>query len=102
LSKNQDPVFSTKLLFPITYPILNNKITLKLWSKNSGLFANTHIANIPEHPSEFDFFNISKLLAQDGRMTSRWINLYGTLPVYRSKRTDGRREGSAYLGRVLL
>ena len=41
--------FYAKLQFPIFYPILNNKITMRIWSKKSG--ANDFIANIPEHPS---------------------------------------------------
>ena len=41
-------------------------------------------------------------MANDGRMPCRWINLYGTEPTERSERTKRRREGSAYLGRVLI
>ena len=74
-------------MFPITYPILNDKIQMRLWSKVSGLSANHYIANIPEHPSSSDYFNISKLLASDGRMTSRWINLYGPEPKDRGVKT---------------
>lgn len=89
-------------MFPVTYPILNDKITVRIWSKNGGFSANTFIANIPEHPSETDNFNLSKLLSQDGRMTARWFNLYGTHPNERNSKTKGRREGSSYLGRVLM
>lgn len=101
-TKGQDAIFGRKLMFPITYPILNDKITVRIWSKNGGFSANTFIANIPEHPSETDNFNLSKLLSQDGRMTARWFNLYGTHPNERSAKTKGRREGSSYLGRLLM
>jgi hypothetical protein len=67
-----------------------------------GLKANLFIANIPEHPSATDNFNLSKLLAQDGRMSARWINLYGVKPLERSSRTTGKKEGSQWLGRVLI
>ena len=73
-----------------------------MWSKNRGLNANTFIANIPEHPCESDNFNLSQLMRQDGRMSARWFNLYGTHPNERSAKTKGRREGSTYLGRVLI
>jgi len=64
--------------------------------------SNIFIANIPEHPQENDFFNISKLLNSDGRMTPRWINLYGVPPSERSIKTKSLREGTSYLGRVLF
>lgn len=99
---NGKPTFNLKLQFPILYPIMNDKITLRVWHKRPGLKANMFVANIPEHPSQFDFFNISKLQANDGRMTARWINLYGTKPLERSKRTRGKKEGSQYLGRMLI
>ena len=38
----------------------------------------------------------------DGRMPSRWINIYGPEPSLRGVRTKGRSEGSCWLGRVLL
>lgn len=93
--------YNMKLLFPVFYPILNDKITMRVWHKNNYK-ANIFIANIPEHPQAGDNFNISKLLSQDGRMSARWINLYGTHPLERSPRTRGRKEGSQWLGRVLL
>lgn len=96
------PKFNAKLQFPIFYPILNDKITMRIWSKQTMLSKNIYIANIPEHPNMFDQFNLTKLFSQDGRMPARWINLYGTSPLERSDRTKGRRQGSQYLGRVLL
>ena len=100
--KKRDAIFNNKLEFPITYPILNDKITVRMWSKNSKFSANTFIANIPEHPCESDNFNLSQLLRQDGRMIARWFNMYGTHPNERNAKTKGRREGSTYLGRVLI
>ena len=58
---NGKPTFNQKLQFPILYPIMNDKITLRVWHKRPGLKANMFVANIPEHPSQFDSFNISKL-----------------------------------------
>lgn len=86
----------------MTTPILNDKITVRIWSQNSGLSANTFIANVPEHPSEYDYFNLSKIIAQDGRMSPKWIHLYGVLPADRNAKTKGRKEGSSYLGRILI
>lgn len=75
---------------------------MRLWSDGGTFSANPFIANIPEHPSDSDFFNISKLLASDGRMAARWFNLYGVDPKERNAKTKGKREGSSYLGRILL
>lgn len=87
---------------PVFYPIMNDKITMRVWHKRYGLNANMYIANVPEHPQAGDNFNISKLLTLDGGMKTRWINLYGTHPKERSSRTKGLREGTSYLGRVLI
>lgn len=48
---NMNPVYNQKLLFPLSYPILNDKITMRMWSDNKGLTSNSYIANIPEHPN---------------------------------------------------
>ncbi len=42
------------------------------------------------------------MLAQEGRMPTRWINLYGTDPDKRSDKTKGKKEGTSYLGRVMI
>ena len=41
-------------------------------------------------------------MSSDGRMPSRWINLYGVPPHEKSLKTKSLREGTAYLGRVLF
>jgi hypothetical protein len=38
----------------------------------------------------------------DGRMKPRWINLYGTPPQERSSKTKSKKEGSQWLGRILI
>ena len=35
-------------------------------------------------------------------MATRWFNLYGVDPKDRNAKTKGRKEGSSYLGRVLI
>lgn len=42
--------FKAKMSFPVYYPILNNKITIRLWHETGGLYRNTFLANIPELP----------------------------------------------------
>lgn len=102
VGRNNNPKFNAKLQFPIFYPILNNKITMRLWHKTGAMSANVFLANIPEHPSPLDQFNITKLKSQDGRMKPRWFNVYGVHPELRSDKTKSKKEGSMYLGRVLL
>jgi len=53
-NNNANPKFNSKLQFPIFYPILNNKITMRIWSRHAGLKANMFIASIPEHPGPLD------------------------------------------------
>lgn len=98
----KSPKFECTMGFPVYYPILNNKITIRVWHETSAVTRNVYIANIPEHPNQTDLFNITQLMANDGRMTKRWMNLYGTEPLERSDRTKRKKEGTAYLGRVLV
>lgn len=51
------------------YPILNEKIVVKIFSHGSyyGKTDSIFIANIPEFPSQNDAFNIMKLLSRDGK-----------------------------------
>jgi len=102
--QNFNPRYGARLGFPVHVPILNDKITARMWS-HGGRLADVFIANIPEHPSGSDFFNISKLLSAEGRMKSTWFNLYGVAPQERGWFTShnyNKKEGSCYLGRVLL
>ena len=62
------PAFNCKLSFPVYSPIQNDKILVKLWMQNSAISSDELLANIPEIPTPDDFFNISKLQGNDGRM----------------------------------
>ena len=73
-----------------------------MWHETNAVSRNVYIANIPEHPNQSDLFNITQLMANDGRMPKRWINLYGIEPLERSDRTKRKKEGTAYLGRVMI
>jgi hypothetical protein len=98
IEENFNPNYNARLCFPVYTPIFNDKITIRLWSRNySG--SDTFIANVPEYPSAFDHFNLTKLLTNDGKMRATWINLYGVHPL---ERTGLKKEGSSFLGRVLI
>ena len=58
---NANPTFYTKLKFPIFYPVLNDRITMRIWAHRKAQ-SNVFIASIPEHPNQHDNFQISKLL----------------------------------------
>jgi hypothetical protein len=61
------------------------------------------IANVPEYPSQFDHFNVSKLMISEGKMRATWINLYGIHPDDRAQATKGgSKQGSSFLGRILI
>jgi hypothetical protein len=72
-------MYNSKLCFPIFLPILNDKITVRVWSQGRR-GADTFIANIPEYPNPFDYFNLTKILSCDGKMRTTWFNLYGVHP----------------------
>jgi len=50
----QNAFFNSKLMFPIFYPVLNDKITMRVWHKTGGMTGNIFIANVPEHPDALD------------------------------------------------
>jgi hypothetical protein len=83
--QNMNPIYNARLCFPVYTPIFNDKIVIRVWTQNSGMKADTFIANVPEYPSEFDHFNLSKLMSTEGKMRATWINLYGTHPLDRSE-----------------
>lgn len=63
----------------------------------------TFLAHMPELPSSTDIFNITELIPLEGRMDSRWINLYGVRPEHRNKVADFRdMPTSSFMGRVLI
>jgi hypothetical protein len=92
--------------FPVYMPTYNDKIVLKLMrSQPYGFFILSNseyfLANIPEKPSRLDIFNISELLARDGKMDPQWINIYGVRAE--DLKGDGSDQpASAWLGRILL
>lgn len=89
--KNMKPKWYTKFQMPLMYPVMNDKITIRVWHRRRGLMPNMFIANVPEQPTATDSFNITVLQAQDGRMKATWINLYGTKPADRTSRTRGMK-----------
>ena len=54
------PSWNTKLSFPIFYPILNDKIVVRIWDQNK-FSPDKLISCIPERPTDNDWFNVSKL-----------------------------------------
>jgi hypothetical protein len=79
IKDNFSPIYNARMCFPVHTPLLNDKITVRLWSKTNG--PDIFIANVPEYPSAFDFFNISKLMTNEGKLRATWFNLYGVPPL---------------------
>ena len=91
---------------PLILPILNDKIVIRIWS-NINWGADILLANVPEKPMDSDPFNITKLMNNENKMTTRWINLYGTPPNdwpgwFGSSTMETYLEGASYLGRILI
>ena len=106
IKNNVNPLYNQKLLFPCYFPVLNEKILLRMWHSNTK---DDFIADIPEYPEPHDFFNINKLLVSGGRMAAKWINLYSIPPIERNigfisnfVKKKHPRQGTCYMGRVLL
>jgi Ca2+-dependent lipid-binding protein len=60
VKNSQKPVYSARMMFPLYYPVLNDKITIRVWDKRR-LLSDIYIASIPEVATEFDSFNINVL-----------------------------------------
>ena len=105
VTNNSNPIYNQKLMFPCYFPVLNEKIILRIWHSSTQ---DVFIADIPEKPEPTDFFNINKLLVIGGRMPAKWINLYSIPPHERNvgliniKRKKHPKEGTSYMGRILL
>lgn len=48
------------MLFPLLFPLSNDKIVIRVWDKRKCM-SDTFVAQIPEIPTENDFFNINFL-----------------------------------------
>lgn len=107
---NSNPIWNSKISFPVFEPILNDKIVVRVWNKVPR-GRDRLIATIPEIPSRRDPFNITTLLSRGGVMPCRWFNLYGRLEsensmVNQLKKWTGLAKksyvGNVYMGRVLI
>ena len=108
--RTQKPKFSTRMKFPISFPLLNDKIVMKAWNIND-FSPDQFIANIPENPFIDNWFNINFLQSGGGNLPFTWINLYGipfeereglmsALNIFKKKKKYV--EGTDFLGRVLI
>ena len=110
VQNSNNPVWNTKISFPAYKPILNDRITIRLWDYKPRA-RDKLLGTLPEVPSDHDFFSINSLLSKGGVMPCRWINLYGQDPQEDTfwnsiKKATGSRKktyfGTKYLGRVLI
>jgi len=60
VKNSQKPVYSARMKFPLFYPILNDRIVIRVWD-NRRMLSNIYIGSVPEVPSENDQFNINVL-----------------------------------------
>ena len=107
VKNNNHPAFNQKMLFPCYYPILNDKILLRIWNYKSNL-SDEFIGNVPEFSLPNDYFNLSKLISIGGRMPAKWINIYCIPPKERNtgffnfSKKRHPREGTYFMGRILI
>ena len=74
VENTRKPVFNTKMQFPITFPLMHDKIVMRIWDKNR-IMADTFIARIPEKPEDNDFFNITSLQSRGNSLPFRWVRI---------------------------
>lgn len=108
IEANQKPKFSTRFKYPVSFPLLNDKIVMKCWHERSFI-SDIFMANIPENPFVDGWFNVNYLQSTGGNLPFTWINMYGIPPDDRpgffDKMITGKTrfvEGTDYMGRVLL
>jgi hypothetical protein len=75
IQKNQKPKFSTRMVFPVHFPIMNDKVVMKLWDQS--MLGDVFIANVPENPFEDLSFDLNYLQSAGGTIPFKWVNLYG-------------------------
>lgn len=75
VEKNQKPKFSTRLVFPVHFPLMNDKVVMKLWDQ--AALGDIFIANVPENPFEDLAFDLNYLQSAGGTIPFKWVNLYG-------------------------
>jgi hypothetical protein len=107
---SSNPIWNIKLSFPASSPIMNDRITIRIWDYRARS-RDKLIATLPEVPNDSDIFNISTLLSRGGVMACRWLNLYGgseqedTIWNDIKKMTGLAKKtyyGTCYLGRILM
>ena len=107
--KNQTkPQFKTRILFPLYFPLSNDKIVIRIWDQRICM-TDTFIGQVPEVPTENDFFSLSFLQSRGGILPYTWFNIYG-IPMperpsdFETKYLGYKKmaQGTAYMGRVLL
>ena len=110
IESNSNPIWNVKIAFPATTPILNDRITIRVWDHRPRA-RDKLIATLPEQPVDHDAFNISTLISRGGVLTCRWCNLYGPSEEEDSiwnniKMVTGLAKksyiGTCFLGRLLI
>lgn len=107
---NSNPIWNVKMAFPASSPILNDRITIRVWDQRPRS-RDKLIASLPENPKDHDNFNISTLISRGGVLPCRWYNMYGPSEEEDSIWNDIRKAtgfvkksytGTCFRGRLLI
>jgi C2 domain len=110
LESNSNPIWNLKMSFPSSTPILNDRITIRVWDHRPRS-RDKLIATLPEIPNDHDFYSISNLITRGGVLPCRWISLYGPSEEEDTiwndiKKLTGLMKksylGTCFLGRILI
>ena len=67
---NSSPIWNIKMSFPASTPILNDRITIRVWDHRPRS-RDKLIATLPEVPNDHDIYNISNLISRGGVLPCR-------------------------------
>lgn len=110
IDANSNPIWNIKLSFPVSTPILNDRITIRVWDYRPRS-RDKLVATLPEVPNDHDYYNISNLISRGGVLPCRWCNLYGPSEEEDTIWNDIRQLtgfskksyiGTCFVGRLLL
>lgn len=98
---SQKPKFSTRLKYPVTFPLLNDKIVMKTWH-NGGYLPDIFIANIPENPFVDGWFNINYLQSTGGNLPFTWVAVSNSRSACTESRPPSEGNGTKSCSAITL
>ena len=65
--------------FPVSFPLINDRVIIRFWHDKT--IRSECIGEIPELPNDLVNYNVPSIHAKGGILKTRWVNIYGKLPL---------------------